>query len=182
MDPYVGEVRLYSGTQYVPSGWLLCDGSQLAIRSYQLLYAVIGNIYGGTTPDTFNLPKIIGQVPVGAGSGTGLTPRNLGSVVGASTVYVQPEQMPSHTHTVQCVQPLQAGQGPTGAVWANGTRGAAMHYAPLNITVPPSSVQMSSLAIGMAGPTQALPHNNMQPYVSLVFMIAYEGIYPSPAD
>lgn len=169
MDPYIGEIRLFSGRQFVPEDWLLCDGSVLNVQQYSALYAVIGNMYGGNAPTTFALPNLIGRVAVGQGNGPGLTPRVVAQSGGAPTVTLTQNQLPNHGHDVNCNTAASA-TVPTGNVWASAARTAAKVYA-----ATPSTA-MNPGVLSSTGGNQS--HNNLQPYMTLVYMIALNGVFP----
>lgn len=95
----VGVIRFFSGS-VIPDGWLLCDGSTINRRAYNNLFNVIGTTYGsGNSNTTFTLPDMRGRIPIGVGSGVGLTSRTLASTTGAETVTLSESNMASHTHT-----------------------------------------------------------------------------------
>ncbi len=101
-EPFIGEIRIFANNFY-PMGWLPCNGGMLNIQQYQALYAVIGNTYGGDGRPLFALPNLdtsegVGLVPIGAGSGPGLTPYNLGKTAGVPSVTLNLSQTPSHNH------------------------------------------------------------------------------------
>jgi microcystin-dependent protein len=171
MDPYVGEIRLFAG-KYVPRGWAICDGSEIAISQNTLLYSIIGIQFGGDGKTTFKLPDLRNRVPMHQGVGPGLTPRAFASTGGETTVTLDQNQIPDHTHTPQCISTKATEKDPTGAYWAfSGFKGGGK-----NVYTGTPSVQMNPQAIGVAGGSQ--PHNNVQPYLALNFIIALEGIYP----
>lgn len=171
MDPYVGEIRLFAGN-YAPRGWAICDGSLLPIQSNTLLFSVLGAQFGGNGTTNFALPDMRGCAPMHQGEGPGLTPRSFTGKGGDATVILDMTQMPNHTHTAKSVSTATlTTQDPTGAVPAyTGGRGGSSIYS----ATP--SVQMNSVAVGTQGGNQ--PHNNMQPYVMLNFIIALEGVFP----
>ncbi|HVV44976.1 MAG TPA: tail fiber protein, partial [Bryobacteraceae bacterium] len=82
MDAFTGEIRIF-GFNYAPVDWAFCDGSTIPVSQNQVLYSLLGNIYGGTYPNTFAVPNLKGVAPMGAGIGPGLTPRQTGDEVGA---------------------------------------------------------------------------------------------------
>ena len=94
MDAYIGEIRLFPYT-YSPEYWALCAGQQMLVAQYQALYAVIGNRYGGTAGQNFNLPDLRGRTAIGAGTGPGLTPRVLAASLGEATVKQVVETIPA---------------------------------------------------------------------------------------
>jgi len=173
MDPYVGEIRLFAG-DFAPRGWLTCDGSVLPVLQYQLLFSIIGNTYGGDGQSSFALPDFSGKAVMGAGQGPGLSNRALGNIVGTETTTLLLNQMPAHSHNVSG-STVSAGNtstaDPTNATW--GAESGLLGKKPYNST---PNTAMNPLAVGFSGGSQ--PHNNMQPYLSLTYIICYEGIYP----
>ncbi|MFS0724275.1 phage tail protein [Paenibacillus sp. 1P07SE] len=172
MDPYVGEIRLFAGN-FAPTGWAFCDGAQLFVQQYPALFAVIGNQYGGDGRSTFHLPNLMGRVPVGTGTGPGLTPRVIAQTFGEAAVTLEETQIPSHTHTPQGTTVTANGVAdPTSAIWGSEAN-SAFSVKPYSAT---PNTQMNSLAVNAAGGSQL--HNNMQPFVALSFIIAFEGVFP----
>lgn len=169
MDPYIGEIRLFAGT-YAPVGWLLCCGQQLPIQQYQALYAVIGNKYGGNAlQNVFNLPDLRDTAVMGFGTGPGLSPYpQVNTKTGASAVTLTQDQLPAHTHAVSCTTANAVQQDPTGGYWAKCS--AAMYSSGTPDT------PMNSLALRTAGGGQQ--HNNVQPYLRMLYMICYDGVFP----
>jgi len=141
----VGEMKMYGGVA-APLGWLMCDGSAISRTTYANLFAVIGIAFGaGNGTTTFNIPDLRGRAPVGAGTGTGLTNRVLGTMFGAETHTLTPNEMPSHAHSTL---------GSTAL-------GVDPAYTASDAQVPGST--------GSAGGDQ--PHNNMQPSQAVNFII-----------
>lgn len=165
-EPYLGEIRMFGGS-YAPIGWALCDGRLLPISQNSSLFSLLGTTYGGDGKTTFGLPNLQGRAPMHWGDGPGLTPRRLGEAGGESAVTLLANQMPSHQHgaSVSAASPDQS--TPAGNVPA-----AATLY-----TAPPGASQLSSGSIVQTGGSQ--PHDNMQPYLSVTFIIATQGVYPS---
>jgi microcystin-dependent protein len=172
VDPYVGEIRLFAGN-YAPQGWAFCQGQELTVISNQVLYSIIGNMYGGVANSTFNLPELRGCVPMHWGTGNGLTKRTLGQTGGESTVTLTEDQMPNHDHEPNCETTANE-TSPQGAVWAM-TPKVGRGYGP-NAYSANETVQMNAQTFGATGGGQS--HNNMQPYVAINFIIALEGMYP----
>jgi microcystin-dependent protein len=174
MDPFIGEIRLFGGN-YAPQDWALCNGQLLAISQYSALFSILGNRYGGNGQTNFALPNLNGRVPVGAGTGPGLTSRELGEMDGTAAVTLLATQMPAHTHVANGVAANGTTQSPANAEWAqyNTTSRPAVH-APLYGT--PADVTMAPTALGVSGGSQ--PHNNMQPFLAMNFIIALNGIFP----
>lgn len=168
-DPFVGEIRIFAG-DYAPYGWAFCDGGMLQVQQNTLLFAIIGNRYGGDGRQTFQLPDLRGRVAMAMGSGPNLTPRVIAQKGGVSAVTLLQSEMPNHTHTANC-QTVTNQSAPAGNVWAS----SPARVGPKVYATPPDT-EMSPLALAPTGGDQ--PHNNMQPFVSLNFIIALVGLYP----
>ncbi len=166
-DPYIGEIRIFAGN-FAPNSSAFCDGQLLQIAQNTALFAIVGTLYGGDGRTTFGLPDLRGRAPMHAGSGPGLTSRTLGERAGAETATAA--QMPSHRHTLQGVDADAQTTDPTGNRLATSNED---NYDDQNVP----NVPMSSLATGSFA-EQA--HDNMQPYLTLNFIIALNGIFPSP--
>jgi microcystin-dependent protein len=167
-EPYLGEIRLFAGN-FAPRGWALCNGQLLPIRQYTALFSLLGVNYGGDGKTTFALPDLQGRVPIGQGDGAGLTPRVVGEAGGESTVTVITTEMPVHTHLANCSSQTSSNQ-PEGAYWGSTGRAA-------NAYAPTPAVNLSLMAALPAGGSQ--PHNNMQPYLGMTFIIAMDGEFPA---
>ncbi|WDF50047.1 tail fiber protein [Paenibacillus sp. KACC 21273] len=173
MDPFVGEIRLFSGN-FAPIGWLLCNGQQVNVRDYQVLYALLGNTFGGTAMQNFKVPDLTGKAPLHRGAGQGLTVHNFATSGGTTTETLNYSQMPIHDHIPQSMNTVSTGE-PTGAIWGNIPKaGLVTTYNTASDAI------MGPLTIGASGMTQ--PHNNMQPFVGITYIICWEGIYPDFND
>ena len=171
MDPFIGEIRLFAGN-FAPKGWAFCDGSLLPIQQNTALYSLLGITYGGDGKTTFALPDLRGKAPIHRGAGPGLSNYQLGQSGGSSTVTLTQAQIPSHTHQPKANSSVNA-TNPEGGLWGSTQRvlGGITAYGPSTGLAP-----MNAAAIIPAGGSQ--PHNNMQPYLGLNFIIALEGIFP----
>jgi microcystin-dependent protein len=167
-DQYIGEIRLFAGG-FAPAGWLTCDGQLLSIGSYGDLFDLIGTTYGGDGVNTFALPDLRGRVPVHQGVLGGST-YAIGDRGGAETVTLTPAQLPAHSHGLVVsadpgVTAHPAGQvigvSPTTHMYGATTAGAALAGG----TIDP------------AGGSQ--PHENLQPYQCVTYIIAWTGYIPS---
>ncbi|WP_409342785.1 phage tail protein [Paenibacillus sp. MBLB4367] len=169
-DPYTGEIRIFAGN-YAPNGWAFCNGQLMPVSNYPALFSVLGTRYGGNGTTNFALPNMMGCVPMHQGAGQGLTPRIVGAAGGSDSVTLITNEMPLHSHQVKAAS-KSAQSSPANAVWSKtaGRRGT-----PAYVNEPPN-VNMHAEAIGAAGGSQ--PHNNMQPYLALHFIICIDGIYP----
>lgn len=172
MDPYLGEIRLFS-YGFTVRGWAPCNGQVLGIAQNQALYSVLGVNYGGDGIQTFGLPNLNNAFAIGQGAGPGLTPRVLGEMRGTTAVTLTPNEMPMHTHSVLASSSPARSGDPEGRTWAQGRygRGTRDGYAPTK------DAQMQPAAVTSAGASQA--HNNMPPFLVLNYQIALMGVYPS---
>jgi microcystin-dependent protein len=172
-NPFLAEIRIFTAG-FAPKGWAQCDGQLMPISQNTALFSLLGTTYGGNGTSNFALPNLQGCAPMQAGQGPGLSLRDLGETGGEQTVTLLQTEMPSHTHTVQSVSAGNATQSPANAVWAGGGRGAPPMYTP---SVQANNVQMNPFATSIAGGN--LPHNNMAPFLGLMFIIALQGVFPA---
>lgn len=169
MDQFLGEIRIFAGN-FAPRGWAFCNGQLMPIAQNTALFSVLGTTYGGDGKTNFALPNLQGCVPLGQGSGPGLSPRKLGSSGGQSSVTLVTSELPMHTHAAMCGTTSDQ-TGPSGNVWSNAGRGVSVAYAAaVDSPMLPSVAQPS-------GGSQA--HNNRQPYLGMSFIIALQGEYPA---
>lgn len=172
-DAYLGEIRLVAGP-FAPRGWAECNGQLLSVAQNSALFGVLRDTYGGDGTTTFALPNLQGASPVGVGQGPGLTAVSRGQRLGAPTVRLAAQQMPAHTHTVIASDAVGTTDNPSGATWARSRRGRASErlYGPVL-----EPVDLASDAVAPAGGGQA--HENMPPYLVMMFVIALTGTYPA---
>ena len=168
-DPFVAEIRLFSGN-FAPSGWALCAGQLLPISQNTALFSLLGTYYGGDGKSTFALPDLRQRMPLGAGDGPGLTPRGQGESGGSASVALLPAQMPAHTHPLRATTQAATSTSPAGNVPANVSSPTPPYRPPSNLA------PMASNPLSVAGGGQ--PHNNLQPYLEVNFIIALQGIFP----
>lgn len=168
-EPFIAEIRIFAGN-FAPRGWAFCNGQLLPISQNTALFSLIGTTYGGDGRSTTALPNLQGRAPMHPGRGPGLTDRRLGERGGVETVTLSEAQMPNHSHALQGTRESGDNLNPGNNYLARGT---AM-YAP-----PPSSgvSPMASNALASVGGSQ--PHNNLQPFLAINFIIALVGLYPS---
>ncbi len=172
-DPYIGEIRMFAGN-YAPMGWALCDGQILQIQQYTALFAILGTTYGGNGQTTFGLPDLRGRAPIHMGTGSGLTPRRIGENGGTEKVTMTTAQMPAHNHMVNANASETGSNNPSGAVPGLAMDGTSEN--PVNVYSGAGSATMSPQMIAPAG--QGQPHDNMQPFLCMTFIIALEGEVP----
>jgi microcystin-dependent protein len=145
----------------------------MSISQNTALFSLLGTTYGGNGTSNFALPNLQGCAPMQAGQGPGLTLRDLGETAGEQTVTLLQTEMPAHSHGVQAAgDTTQA--SPAGNAWGTGQKGFGNVYAASN---PQTNTQMNPFATSIAG--GSLPHNNMQPFLGLTFIIALQGVFPA---
>lgn len=175
MDPFLGEIRMV-GFNYAPQGWAFCNGQLLQISTNSALYALLGTQFGGDGVRTFALPDLRSRVPVHQGQGNGLQPYPMGQPGGVEGVTLQISQMPAHSHGVTVDATLGSTSAPSGANLAQTESGGDAPFNSFTTGNPTNSVQLSSGTIAPQGGSQ--PHENRQPYLTVNFIIALEGIFP----
>ena len=172
-DPFLGEIRIFAGN-FAPYGWAFCHGQILPIVQNTALFSILGNTYGGDGRTTFALPNLQGRIPLHFGQGPGLSSRSLGEQVGTESVSLTQNQMPSHIHAGSALNAANAG---TNNQPENNLLGKIVRT---NLYSTPDAALQNmaegSLTLQASGSGQ--PHSNMQPYLTLNFIIALSGIYP----
>jgi microcystin-dependent protein len=170
-DPFVAEIRIFAGN-FAPTGWATCNGQLMAISQNTALFSLLGTFYGGDGKSTFALPNLAGSAPMGQGQGAGLSQRLLGEQGGEPFVTLLQTEMPLHNHFV-AVSTENGNQGSlTNAVVLGKSVGGTLYQ---NNTTQ-NLVQLNFQALSVAG--SSLPHNNLQPYLAMTFIIALQGIFP----
>jgi microcystin-dependent protein len=169
-DPFVAEIRIFP-FNFAPKGWAFCDGQLLPISQNTALFSLLGTTYGGDGKSTFALPDMQGSTPMQPGQGQGLSLRDLGEMSGVESITLLGTEMPVHTHTLRAVvDPGDISLPQQGAVLAV-TTGATGYVS--------GSPQLTPMAFqGLPPAGGSLPHNNMQPYLTLNFCIALQGVFP----
>lgn len=179
-DPFFGEIRQFP-YNYPPYEWAYCNGATFAIGQNQVLYAVIGNTYGGNPGTTFSLPNLQAHAALHVGgmqnTGPGLTPRRLGWSVGEMMVTLSAAEMPAHKHTIEAGLPSVADltTSPEGNILSSSMLDSSNYINAYNADSAPSAV-MAPQSIASAGGNGQ--HENRQPYIAMAFCIALNGVYP----
>jgi len=170
-DPFLAEIRIFP-FNFAPTGWAFCNGQLIPISQNTALFALLGTYYGGDGKSTFALPNLQGNAPMHPGQGQGLSQRFLGEMSGVESITLLQSEMPVHTHFVMA-QNLPVGGVTTPSNTATLNRPASGNlFNVVNPTPTPMAFQEISLTGG------GLPHNNMQPYLTLNFCIALQGVFP----
>ncbi len=168
--PYVGEIRMFAGN-FAPNGWLFCEGQTLPISENDTLFNLIGTTYGGDGESTFQLPNLASRLPVHFGTAQSGTTYQIGEAAGVETVTLGINQIPNHTHPLGANDSQPGNQvSPAGALPA-----MSFNVTPFINNSPSGNFNAS--AITPAGGSQ--PHENMQPFLCINFIISLFGVYPS---
>ena len=169
--PYIGEIRMFGGN-FAPAGWMFCDGSTLPISENDALFTLIGTTYGGDGQTTFNLPDLRGRVPIhqGTNPSTGSS-FPIGERAGVESVTLTTTQIPQHSHALAATTAIGTQANPGGNLLANS-------QGPQPYIQEDPDNSLSPQALAAAGGSQ--PHDNMQPYLGINFIISLFGDYPSP--
>ncbi|MDF7777503.1 tail fiber protein [Sphingomonas sp. AOB5] len=173
MEPYLGEIRLFSGTT-APTNWAFCDGSALSRTEHELLFELIGTSYGSSSADTFNLPNLVERIALGAGQGPGLTSRARGDTGGANTTTLTVQNMRPHTHPVAVFPNVANVENPVGAA-LGAVPDTLAAYVPLNAVTGYDVMAPATVASGPA----AQPVQNRMPGTRMTFIICLNGIHPT---
>ena len=170
-DPFVAEIRIFAGN-FAPRGWATCDGQLLPISQNTALFSLLGTTYGGDGKSTFALPNFGGSTGMQQGQGAGLSQRYLGETGVEPSVTLLNTEMPLHNHQVG-VSTDAAIQGTlTTQVFLARSANGAIYQSNTSQNI----VQMNVQALALTGGSQ--PHNNMQPYLAMTYIIAMQGIFP----
>jgi microcystin-dependent protein len=148
---------------FAPAGWAICDGSLQAINSNFALFNLIGTTYGGDGQNTFGLPDLRGRGPMHIGGA-----HTIGELAGQESVTLGVNQIPSHNHVLLANATDSNAADPAGAVLARG---------PLYKAAPTYDASLDARTLDPTGGTQ--PHDNMAPFLTINFIIALQGVFPS---
>lgn len=173
-EHYIGEI-ICTGFNYAPTDFFPCDGRLLSPLQYGALFSILGTTFGGNGNTSFALPDLRGVVPLGAGAGPNLTPRDLGERGGVEKVGLVASQLPPHSHRLGAV--------PGAPFLASPVNGCFASFATLSDRgfAPPQAATLGLTsadpgAIGLSGGTQE--HTNMQPTLVCAYAICFSGLFP----
>src|SRR6478672_4622158 len=171
-SPFVAEIRIFP-FNFAPTGWAFCDGQLMPISQNTALFSLLGTTYGGDGKSTFALPDMQGNAPMHPGQGPGLSLHDLGEIGGSETVSLLESEIPVHTHSIMALNSDFGNLNGPSPLRSLARSGSAMAYQQNSTN---GITQMSPNALAPAGGDQ--PHNNMQPYLTLSFCIALQGVFP----
>ncbi len=163
-EPFISEIRMMS-FMFPPKGWALCNGQLLPINQNQALFSLLGTTYGGDGRVNFALPDLRGRVPLHFGNGF-----SLGQTGGAAATTLNMSQLPTHIHPVNANDGAANIAIPGPTTYLAGQSANPYGKGPATLPGPILSNQGGSQ-----------PHTNMQPYLTISFCIALQGIFPSPS-
>lgn len=172
-DPFVAEIRIFP-FNFAPIGWAFCSGQLMPISQNTALFSLLGTTYGGDGKSTFALPNMEGNSPMHPGQGPGLSLYDLGETGGSQFLTLLVSEIPAHQHTVGMANANNGDSlSPVNCTWAQAPsgRGSLAVYHP----GPPTAKMNVTNILPTGG---GLPHNNMQPYLTLNFCIALQGVFP----
>ena len=164
-EPFLSEIRIMS-FDFAPKGWALCNGQLLPINQNQPLFSLLGTTFGGDGRVNFALPDLRGRTPIHTGSG-----HTLGERGGEQAHTLTISELPQHVHAMNATVNDSTTSNPTNTMILGKSKGAFLYNQPANLQA------MSPAVVGQVGGSQA--HLNMQPFLTLSFCIALQGIFPS---
>lgn len=172
VTPFLGQI-MPAAFGIVPKGWAMCNGSLLAIQTNSALFSLLGTTFGGNGVTTFALPDLRGRAVLGSDI-RGQAP--WGQIAGTETVQLTTNQIPSHTHTLQASTTVGQGRGSNPAGNLFGVAGGTQ--PPMIFAAPDAKDIALSSSTNVQNVGGNLPHNNMQPYLVINYLIALTGVFP----
>jgi len=173
-EPYLGMIIIVP-YNFAPRGWAFCSGQILPIAQNTALFSLIGTTFGGNGQTTFALPDLRGRVSNSSGQGPGLSSYDLGQVGGSENTTLTINQMPAHQHA----NPKQAASGAAGDA-ANPDGAFPAKLDNMYASTADASLLGQTPATSLTGITGgSQPFSILQPYLTLNYCIALEGIFPS---
>ena len=185
MTPYIGEIRMFAGSK-PPAGWLLCNGTQQPIQGNEVLFSLIGTLYGGDGKTTFAVPNLCERVPIGIGQGPGLSPYFLGEAVGEPAVVLQEQHLPSHNHFIAASTAAADTTSPAYAATFGSVSGVTVQDGnttnPLTLYQDPPASPQVALNPASIGTVGGNAHSNLMPSFYVMFIICTGGVFPAPSN
>jgi microcystin-dependent protein len=164
-EPFLSEIKIMS-FNFPPKGWAMCNGQLLPINQNQALFSLLGTTYGGDGRVNFALPNLQARTPIHFGNG-----HTLGEIGGEQAHTLSMAELPQHTHSANAANVTATSNAPSNARMLSQSQGANLYAGASNLNA------MVPGAIANVGGSQA--HQNMQPFLTLTFCIALQGIFPS---
>lgn len=159
---------------FPPAGWAFCEGQTMPISENEVLFQLIGTTYGGDGEETFVLPDLRGRLPIHMGQGPGITQNyQIGEMAGVESVTLSVQQIPAHSHPFLASGDLATAATPAGSLPATTNTSKRVYAGPASPLSP-----MAPQAMNPTGGSQ--PHENLQPYLCVSFIISLFGVFPSP--
>lgn len=166
-EPFLGEIAIV-GFTFAPRNWAQCNGQIMPIQQNTALFSLLGTQFGGDGRTNYGLPNLMGRAPMGFGNGAGLTQREIGESDGSESVALLQSEMPSHTHAM-----VASGAKADRA----NARGATLAVSADNSYATAPTTFLAPASVSISGSSVA--HNNMQPFLTLNFVIALQGVFPA---
>jgi microcystin-dependent protein len=177
-QPFLGQIQPY-GFGFAPRNWALCNGQILSIAQNTALFSLLGTMYGGNGTVTFALPNLQSRLPVHKGTLAGGPTFNQGEQAGEETITLNLGQMPAHNHAFVGTSAQADFITPTdGAVLATTSRGGGVVGDPYYASAA-NPVPLNPASLAPYGTNPAQPHTNLQPYLTINWCIAMNGVFPS---
>ena len=166
--PFLGEIRMWAGSAATaPNGWAFCNGQLLVVGQNQALFSLIGTTYGGDGVNNFALPDLRGRVPVHVGGG-----HTLGEAGGEQAHTLTINETPTHAH--QLMANSTQGDSTVATAHVLAVSQGLIYLNPNQVS--PTLVSLDPTSVSNSGGSQA--HNNMQPFLTVAFIIALQGVFP----
>lgn len=184
--PFVGQILLFP-FNFAPKGFAFCQGQLMPLSQNTALFSLLGTTYGGDGKSNFALPDLRGRVPLHFGQGPGLSLYNRGQSAGSDAIALLPTEIPAHTHamtsaltaTATCKNGPANAATPVANVPASESAGTTATYSNLapNATMSAGAIAISG-SLGELPPGNGQPHPNLQPYLTMSYCIALQGVFP----
>ncbi|MBC8986198.1 tail fiber protein [Pedobacter sp. N36a] len=185
MEEYLGMIKAFAGN-FVPRGFLPCNGQLIPIQQNAALFAILGTTYGGDGQNTFGIPDFRGRAAIGTGQGAGLANHVLGEKIGVETVSISTSNMPIHTHTATTTITMNVSAEDATlavpvansaiAVSVDATGDPAFGFNSEVPEVPIAGVSATTVNAAVGG---SLPISIQQPTLAINYLICTEGLFPS---
>jgi microcystin-dependent protein len=154
---------------FAPAGWMFCEGQTLPISENDVLFQLIGTMYGGDGESTFNLPNLASRVPVHMGTGPDGVTYQIGEAAGTESVTLTTQQIPIHTHAMLASNDIPVGSNPGQSITGQAAAKIFRNGNP--------NVQLNAATLQPVGGSQ--PHENCQPFLCINYIISLFGRFPS---